>query len=151
MQKLWLVAAPSLLLLAFACGEEEEFACTLIGCVNQVSLDVVDGAGQNLSIKTATLTASDGSRLVVDCARPPTEQIVDAAGQFELTAETCRTGGLTAIVSSWTAASLDVELQTTGGASFMGSLPLTLERSRPNGEGCEPECVNGSGQAIATQ
>lgn len=131
-----------------ACGELETI-CTLIGCVDQLRLEVVDANDAALTVRTATITAGDGSRVVIDCGRPGGSQVVSRTGRFNFGSGEvgCSSPmGLVVEASSWSETSVTVDLVALNDQAYSGETQLELQRSRPNGPDCEPECVSASGK-----
>ena len=109
--------------LFFACGEE--FACTEIGCVSGLTLNIKDSYGGEATRAQGSVTI-DGQEYTFDCASDDSTVI-------------CDNGIVFLQVEQGETASYNV---TMGDESASGELELSFESYAPNGEGCEPICYS---------
>lgn len=117
-----------------ACGGP--FACTEIGCQDQVRLDVFGPGGEARSQFEGSVTIAGVTRSFV-C---PGGTGNDAAFIA------CSAGGVTLFDVDATAAQLTADV-TSGSDTFSGTLPIGgLTESQPNGPGCPPICRSASAQ-----
>ena len=101
-------------------------ACTQIGCMNGITVTVIDSYGDPAINASGTITV-DGTEYGFDCANPDESELFCDEGVFFVPAE------------SDSEATYDVQWADEGAA---GTMELDFVESMPNGEGCEPVCWN---------
>ncbi len=114
-------------------------ACTQVGCVSSVRLEVTRPDGSALTTFTATATV-DGQRVVGSCSGG--NSVLDGNGQ-------CEDGAITIFDVNWSdEPSVQLELSTEDGAQFSGQVqPKYTVDKNFNGPGCG-ECGGGSASVM---
>ena len=100
--------------------------CTLVDCMSGITITVIDSYGDPATNASGTITV-DGTEYEFDCANPDASDFYCDQGVFFVPSE---------MVSE---ASYDVESADEGA---VGTMELDFVEYMPNGEGCEPVCVN---------
>jgi len=127
----------ALLLLAACDGSTD---CTLVGCIDTLTLHVVGVGGGAPVYGVVTL---DGHDFQVDCAGESDPEVVCDGEDinFQLPAGVVGGGEVT-----WTLSTPDDDT-ATGGGSYVGNGTFTPDwtSSTPNGPDCGPTCWTGEG------
>lgn len=143
MRAVWL---PALAMALLACDTQGgDGACTLIGCVNGVTIEftlreagsyvvTVDAGGQKTTCM-ATLPLS-GADTVSPCDR---EGVILTRSGSALPAAQQSLGGL--FVSDTTASSITVKITRDGATVREQTFTPQYSTSRPNGPNCDPVCT----------
>jgi hypothetical protein len=119
-------------LMVFAGCDEVVTACTLIGCENGFTLELVDADGQPLDGLAGEIVV-DGVALPFDCA--------DASGAGNASSVSCADNA----VSVWGSAPEMVTITAlVGGVDATAEVSLTYAEVTPNGEECPPVCSQAS-------
>ncbi|MEL6190300.1 MAG: hypothetical protein AAFU79_37235 [Myxococcota bacterium] len=147
LRPLLLLGTASILLLAC---DDLDAVCTEIGCANAFALTVEESGGGTALVVTATVTGPNQSEARLTCV--PTSGGTASStvtGNFNTWSSFCMGDRIEIGSDSVRLESVQVELETASGARFSGTVPLTVVTSRPNGEGCDPECWRGEATITA--
>ena len=112
-------------ILLAGCGEEPKY-CTEIGCSNMVVFTILDSYGGPATGASGTISIG-GTDYEFDCS--------DASASDHY----CEDGVLTVVIGEGTSAAYSV---VWGDESVQEEVELEFEEFQPNGEGCEPVCLN---------
>ena len=113
------------LLLLLGCDNKPK-ACTLIGCVNGITVTIMDSYGSPAINASGVITVDD-TEYGFDCSNPDESEIYCENGIFFIPTE------------SESDVYYDVQWADE---SAVGSMELEFVESMPNGEGCEPICLH---------
>ena len=129
---------PLLLLLPLLASCQLVKDCTLIGCVNQLTIEVT-GAGAAIGL-SGSVTLS-GHTFVVDCANPDATAVVCDGTTLIISLADGQGGGDV----QW---SLSADGADTGRQGYAGEGTFTPNwvSSEPNGPDCGPLCISGAGE-----
>lgn len=125
-----------LLLLVNACEIGKD--CTLIGCLNQLTIEVT-GAGDVIGLSGSVTVG--GRTFVVDCDDPAATEVTCDGSAIIVQLADGEGGGEV----GW---SLSADGADTGGQGYAGegTFTPTWTTSEPNGPDCGPTCTSGVGE-----